>query len=243
MQERCSPTTRVERRENKGENAAAAAVPCRNPPHPPTHPPSPPTPKKRAFFLKNNLPIQFMVAFVLAMAWPWLGAQVLAPQVAGVHVVTFLNIVAVFFISGLTLRTDELKDAFDRRGALGTAFGLLSILGLTPLLGFGVAKLPLEPAAFVTGLTIFTIVPTTLGVGVSLVTSASGNVALAIFLTVATNVAGVVLIPLWLRAMFVNGAPGVESAFFFLFASASPRHFLQTRAHTTQTHMTQNTHT
>jgi SBF-like CPA transporter family (DUF4137) len=93
-------------------------------------------------------------------------------QVQGVHVVTFINICVVFFISGLTLRTDELKDALTNRTIPGTTFAFLSIIGLTPVLGFALRDLPLHPEGFVIGLTIFCIVPTTLGVGVSLVTSA-----------------------------------------------------------------------
>lgn len=54
----------------------------------------------------------------------------------------------------------------------GTVFGMLSIIGITPLLGFAVRLLPLRPAEYVVGLTIFTVVPTTLGVGVSLAQSA-----------------------------------------------------------------------
>jgi len=49
---------------------------------------------------------------------------------------------------------------------------MLSIIGITPLLGFAVRLLPLQPAEYVAGLTIFTVVPTTLGVGVSLAQSA-----------------------------------------------------------------------
>lgn len=52
-------------------------------------------------------------------------------------------------------------------------------------------------------------VPTTLGVGVSLVTTAKGNVGLAIFATVASNVLGVLVIPLWLKAMLSSGSGGV----------------------------------
>ena len=36
-------------------------------------------------------------------------------QVDGVHVVIFFNICTVFFISGLLLRTDELRSALTRR--------------------------------------------------------------------------------------------------------------------------------
>lgn len=91
---------------------------------------------------------------------------------AGVHVVTFVCICIVFFISGLTLRTDELKQSLTRRTILGTVFGFLSIVALTPLLAFGVRDLPFSPREFATGLAIFCMMPTTLGVGVSLVTSA-----------------------------------------------------------------------
>ncbi|WIA38881.1 hypothetical protein OEZ86_002156 [Tetradesmus obliquus] len=101
----------------------------------------------------------------------------------GVHIVTFVNICTVFFISGLTLRTQELWQAFSRTaatdertqhstagstGARCTVFGMLSIIGITPLLGFAVRLLPLAPPEYVAGLTIFTLVPTTLGVAISL---------------------------------------------------------------------------
>jgi sodium/bile acid cotransporter 7 len=49
---------------------------------------------------------------------------------------------------------------------------MLSIIAITPLLGFAVRLLPLAPSEYVAGLTIFTVVPTTLGVGVSLAQSA-----------------------------------------------------------------------
>lgn len=67
---------------------------------------------------------------------------------------------------------DELKDAFTRRTALGTVWGVVSIVGVTPLLAYAVRLLPLTPAEFTTGLVLFCVVPTTLGVGVSLTTSA-----------------------------------------------------------------------
>ena len=38
-----------------------------------------------------------------------------------------------------------------------------------------------------------------------------GNSALAIFLTVATNVLGVLVIPLWLKAILKVGSEGVET--------------------------------
>jgi hypothetical protein len=179
-----------------------------------------------------------------------------------------------FFISGLTLRTDEVKTALTRRNAAGTAFGFLSILGVTPLLAFAARELPFAPPEYATGLALFCIMPTTvgvwahadarrwalglgvvgplrlgaargeaagletdggagprarhcpraasrrfslvactstprtrpqLGVGISLIQSAKGNVALAILMTVASNVLGVVIIPGWLKATLSAG--------------------------------------
>eukprot|EP00877_Chromochloris_zofingiensis_P005101 jgi/Chrzof1/14592/Cz09g08200.t1 len=164
----------------------------------------------QAWTIKNYLVLAFFGAFVLSLAWPWLGVQVLKPKVLDVHVITFLNICLVFFISGLTLRTDEMKASFSRRTILGTLFGFVSTVGITPLLGFAVRLLPFTPPEFTVGFTIFCIVPTTLGVGVSLVTSAKGNVGLAILLTVATNVLGVLFIPLWLKAMLSTAHTGIQ---------------------------------
>lgn len=50
-------------------------------------------------------------------------------QVRDVHVVTFINICTVFFISGLTLHTGELKQALTRRTVFGTVYGFIAILG------------------------------------------------------------------------------------------------------------------
>eukprot|EP00898_Chlorokybus_atmophyticus_P007212 jgi/Chlat1/7492/Chrsp61S07014 len=163
----------------------------------------------KATIIRNYLPFAFFVAFVIALSWPLPGERLTRPKVAGVHVITFINICVVFFISGLTLRTDELKDAFTRKTILGTLFGFISIVALTPNLAWAVKHLPFSPPELSTGLVIFCLVPTTLGVGVSLVNSAKGNAALAIFLTVGSNVIGVILIPLWLKALLSGDAAGV----------------------------------
>ncbi len=64
------------------------------------------------------------------------------------------------------MRTDELKDAFTKRTAMGTIFGLISIIGITPNLAWAVRELPLSPPELTTGLVIFCLMPTTLGIGV-----------------------------------------------------------------------------
>jgi sodium/bile acid cotransporter 7 len=51
---------------------------------------------------------------------------------------------------------------------------------------------------------VFCIVPTTLGVGVALTAAARGNQALALFLTVVTNLLGIATIPFTLRAVLAD---------------------------------------
>lgn len=61
---------------------------------------------------------------------------------------------------------------------------------------------PPRHRAALAGLALFCVVPTTLGVGVSLVRSCRGNEALALLLTVGTNVVAIFLMPLWLKALY-----------------------------------------
>jgi hypothetical protein len=47
---------------------------------------------------------------------------VLKPKVKGVYVVTFVNICIIFFISGMALRTDEVKAALTRKTLPGERY-------------------------------------------------------------------------------------------------------------------------
>ena len=109
-----------------------------------------------------------------------------------------LAMILVFFISGLTLKAGDALAAL-RRGR-GVAWGFLAILGVTPLLGFALQAVPLVPEEFSTGMAIMAAVPTTLGIGVALVVSADGDDAVAVLLTVGTNLLGCFIVPLWLKA-------------------------------------------
>jgi len=67
---------------------------------------------------------------------------------------------------------------------VGLLYGLVAILLITPCFGFLFIIIPLQPKEFVTGLALFCVVPTTLGVGVALTAASKGNQALALLLTV-----------------------------------------------------------
>jgi sodium/bile acid cotransporter 7 len=71
-------------------------------------------------------------------------------QVLGnVHIVQEINIAIVFFISGLTLKTDEMMQALRYRFEL--AYGMIAILFLTGFLGFAFRVIPLVPPEFAIG--------------------------------------------------------------------------------------------
>lgn len=67
---------------------------------------------------------------------------------------------------------------------VGLLYGFVAILVITPCFGFLMMLIPLQPREFATGLALFCVVPTTLGVGVALTAAAKGNQALALLLTV-----------------------------------------------------------
>lgn len=88
-------------------------------------------------------------------------------QINGYRVIPTFHLCTIFLISGLTLKTQDAIDAF--KAPTGLTYGLVSILGLTPLLGFAMLRIPFENKAFATGLAIFCSVPTTLSSGAALV--------------------------------------------------------------------------
>lgn len=69
----------------------------------------------------------------------------------------------VLFISGLNLHAGEAREALGCWR--GVAWGLLSTLVLTPLLGYGLRAVPLTPPELTTGLVSMVACPTTFGIG------------------------------------------------------------------------------
>ena len=132
-----------------------------------------------------------------------------SPKAGAFPIAQTCCIVVIFIISGLTLKTADIQNALGAHAAL--AYGLIAILGVTPMLGFLMVQIPFEPVQFRYGLALFCCVPTTLTSGVTLVTGALGNGALALMLTVTTNVLGVFTVPFILNAV-LESAPGGDTA-------------------------------
>lgn len=135
----------------------------------------------------NFLPSVLISAVLFGLALPEPGR--LANQVGLSDWATF----GVFLLSGLALRTGELGEALEAWPSL--FFGLVSVLFMTPLVATIILQVKLVPQELVTGLAIFCCVPTTLSSGVALTQIAGANKALALSLTVLSNIFGIFTMP------------------------------------------------
>ena len=66
-----------------------------------------------------------------------------------VRIVQEINMIIVFFISGLVLKTEDLKKALAHK--LGVVYGFLAIILVTPMLGYLFNQIPLQPKEFAVG--------------------------------------------------------------------------------------------
>ena len=161
------------------------------------------------FLLRQFLPVGLLVVAVVGFFFPRPGLYMaeLPTQYVAVSL--------IFFLSGLMLKTDEVHAALAAWKA--TSWGCVSILFATPFIGAAIAfQLPMEPA-FQFGLALFCCMPTTLTSGVALTAQARGNVALALLLTVLTNVAGIFTVP-FVLAHLLSSLGQVELSASDLFA-------------------------
>ncbi|GBF95580.1 sodium metabolite cotransporter, chloroplastic-like [Raphidocelis subcapitata] len=154
-----------------------------------------------AFVQAQFLPVALLTAIAVGVAFPAPGVAV--GQLPGVN--AFVT-TAMFVISGLQLKQGEAARALQARGAV--AFGLASILLITPLFSRAALALPLQPAELGVGLAVFCCMPTALSSGITLTQAVGGNAALALLLTVASNMLGVFTLPFLLPWLLGPGLAG-----------------------------------
>lgn len=159
-----------------------------------------------AFLRRNWFNVTLAAFFALALARPSLGAKdsPLQPDLLRTACVA-----AIFFLTGLQLRTAELRAglASYRLHVFTQGFGY----AVVPALAVGLRALhpPFLPPEILTGIVVLAILPTTITSCVVFTTLAHGNVAGAVFNSVAGNMAGVVVSPL-LFAWLVADSVGVR---------------------------------
>ncbi|CAN6452504.1 unnamed protein product [Victoria cruziana] len=149
------------------------------------------------FAVANFLPIALLSGISFGLSNP--GPGCLAHKYSLSKFSTF----GIFLISGLMLRDAEIAAAKEAWPA--GLFGVVSILFFTPLASQLVLKLQLTPQEFVTGLAIFCCMPTTLSSGVALTQLVGGNAALALSMTVISNLIGIMIVPFTLSNFLAAG--------------------------------------
>ncbi|XVE90877.1 hypothetical protein DITRI_Ditri20bG0111500 [Diplodiscus trichospermus] len=151
----------------------------------------------RNFAADNFLPLALIGGVAFGLANPTLGC------LADKYYLSKISPFSIFIISGLTLRSDAIGAAA-KAWPVGL-FGLCSILVFTPYFSRLILQIQLRPQEFVTGLAIFNCMPTTLSSGVALTQLAGGNTALALAMTVISNMLGILIIPFSISKFIADG--------------------------------------
>ena len=141
------------------------------------------------FLLKHFLPLGLVCALLIGLVVPGFGQGLASLKVGTWGAVQSLCMVFVFVISGLTLKTDDIRAAL--RAWKATVFGVISILFITPTLALLPSQLPFLRPDFQVGFLLFCCMPTTINSGVALAQAAKGSFALALLLTVVSNLIGI----------------------------------------------------
>ncbi|KFM29246.1 hypothetical protein F751_1622 [Auxenochlorella protothecoides] len=150
------------------------------------------------FINSNVTPLALISALLIGWHFPAYGAAAAGRNLAP------LSTAGMFFLSGLLLNSGEVGDALRCPAAL--AYGLTAVLGLTSALAPLVLRLPLAPPELAIGFAVFCCMPTTLSTGVVLTQAVRGNAAVALMLTVSSNLLSVLSVPLLLRWVLGSAA-------------------------------------
>ncbi|MCP4022466.1 MAG: bile acid:sodium symporter, partial [Desulfobacteraceae bacterium] len=106
----------------------------------------------------------------------------------------------IFVSSGLIIETDQIKDGI--KDIKSTFAALLVILLISPFAALLLSFLPLDTSIII-GFFIVSVMPTTLSSGVVMTGRAGGNMAHALFVTIISNFASVVSIPVMLSFLLL----------------------------------------
>ena len=147
-------------------------------------------------FRKLFLPVGIALSIILAFAAPEPGVWFKGLNLGNNLTINNFLIIIVFLICGWNVNPGTTR--FDRKFLLVFCAGALVTLVLSPLLGFGTAKLFRLAALPATGLIVAAAMPPTLSSGIVLTETANGNSLLSILMTVGYNLLSVVTIPLML---------------------------------------------
>lgn len=159
-------------------------------------------------FRKLFLPLGIAVSIIFAFIFPEPGTWFKGLNCGSNLTMNNLLILIVFLICGWNVDTGNFK--FDRKFVIIFCAGAVVTLILSPLLGWGTAKLFGLAALPATGLIVAAAMPPTLSSGIVLTETANGNELLSILMTVGYNLLSVLSIPLML-ALCISSAGEIDT--------------------------------
>lgn len=112
----------------------------------------------------------------------------------GPEVMIFL----IFIISGLLIKSDQIKDGI--KDIKSTLAALAVIIIFAPIAALLLSFFPLDTGVII-GLFIISVMPTTLSSGIVMTGTAGGNMAHALFVTILSNFIGIFTIPVILSIL------------------------------------------
>jgi sodium/bile acid cotransporter 7 len=147
----------------------------------------------RTLFQQHSFLILITFAILLAYIYPPLGAQYLASNITS----DWIAVILIFFLSGLSIRSEEFGIAL-KRPVFNVYIQFYNFIVVSVLV-YGTTRLLLHydilPISLVNGMVICSCLPVTVSMVTVLTTSAHGDTAMSIFHAALGNVIGVFLSP------------------------------------------------
>lgn len=147
-----------------------------------------------AWYFENEFLILIIIAILLAKAYPPIGAEYLKPDITA----TWIAVVIIFFLAGLSLKTSEFTNAM-----LNWKYNLLIQVynfAVVSSIAFGVSRALLSSQIIgqdlADGMVVCSCMPMTISMVVVLTKAANGDEASSIFNSAVGNFIGVFLSPL-----------------------------------------------
>lgn len=165
------------------------------------------------FYTGNHFVIHIALAIGLAKLYPPIGAVYLFPHVTA----TWLAVVFIFLMAGLSLKSDELAQATSR--VRFNAYVQTFNFGAVSLLSFGMSRamlsLGLVDEGLANGMVIGACMPITVTMVIVLTKSAEGDGAAAVLIAALGNLLGVFVSPLLILS-YIGVRSDVDLATVFL---------------------------
>ncbi|QDZ24250.1 putative sodium/metabolite cotransporter [Chloropicon primus] len=144
------------------------------------------------------MPYGLVAAICVSVVEPRIGCKVHALRLHK------LSAPGIFLISGLMLKLGEVKRAL--KSPLPLLLGLCTISLVLPLSAQLALRWPFLSQDLVYGMAIFLCMPTALSTGVQICTHYGGNPALALMLTVGSNLLSIATIPFFVSYVLAQGS-------------------------------------